>query len=444
MTSRCLAAFPPPPWAALPPDRPLNFWRRLALVLLFALVGLACLGLVGLAGYSAHREHLWQDTLATIGLGEAVANGEAQVACQYEPGGRRSLGRYACHVRLTVGSGAAAVAEWDFSTHWGLYDNSADLGRGVRRLSLSPDGYAMVTTWAGLLDRAGGAFIGPLVMIAFCSIPFFITAWQRRGQRKLEAAAAAGHLIEVDILRRTKQTGRYNSVIWAWEVAYDDPANGARRRYYAYYGEGTVPLTIDWAASRGIALIGPRKPVALLTERLWPLDLDPTDYTRIVAAAAVDRESDHDARRNTGEYRDWTREAPSFAAQFDRAVALGEAGDGDACYTVGWLIFHGQGVARDSAVAAQWFERGALADDPRSQHNLAHLLHHGDGVVKNDRLATFWAQVAARRYAMPQDGQAALALRSNAAEKLSPRELDAIIQDARAWHPGVAPLASLS
>lgn len=407
------------------------------MAMIIAVLVLVSLGLVGLAGMEAHRAHLWQDSLATLGLGEPVPEARAQVACDAMPGGRRSSSYHQCTAILLPAGGETPLAQWQFRAAWGLFEAPADLGRGVRRLAWSNDGYGMVTTWSGLADRAWDVFIGPLLMIGFCLIPLFVVRWLRRSQEKIAEAAAAGQVIEVDLLRRIREVSKNGVVSWIWETAYDDPATGKRRRFNYRYADGVFPLTLDWPSSRGLALMGPKRPIALLTERLWPLELDPTDYTRIVTAAAVDRENDHARRRVPPEqFRDWTKEAPSFATQLEKAVALGEQGDGDACYTVGWLIFHGEGVAKDSAVAAQWFERGALAGDPRAQHNLAYLLHRGEGVAKNDGLALFWSQVAASRYATIEDAQSALGLRAGAGVGVAPRDIDHLILAARDWQPG--------
>ncbi len=48
-------------------------------------------------------------------------------------------------------------------------------------------------------------------------------------------------------------------------------------------------------------------------------------------------------------------------------------GDVDANYQLGWMYFNSRGVARDDALAAGWFQRGADRGDPHAQRMLERL-----------------------------------------------------------------------
>ena len=57
--------------------------------------------------------------------------------------------------------------------------------------------------------------------------------------------------------------------------------------------------------------------------------------------------------------------------------------------------FAGRGVVRDLGQSAHWFEKAALAGDPRAQLQTGYFYEAGIGVAKNLTLAAHWYQLAA-------------------------------------------------
>ena len=58
------------------------------------------------------------------------------------------------------------------------------------------------------------------------------------------------------------------------------------------------------------------------------------------------------------------------------------------------MYYNGQGVKKDPARAAHWFEQAAQQGDTKAQYNLACLYHHGYGVKQDNATACRWLQAA--------------------------------------------------
>src|SRR5205823_2010478 len=57
----------------------------------------------------------------------------------------------------------------------------------------------------------------------------------------------------------------------------------------------------------------------------------------------------------------------------------------------------GEGVAKDTAKAAQWYKKAAEQGDVSAQHNLAVLYATGEGVAKDAAKAAEWFRKAAEQ-----------------------------------------------
>ena len=83
---------------------------------------------------------------------------------------------------------------------------------------------------------------------------------------------------------------------------------------------------------------------------------------------------------------------------YDRAQAawapLAAAGDARAQTGLGFMYYSGRGVARDSARAAQFFDRAADQGEPRAQLFLALMYFKADGVPQSYPLAVMWIELA--------------------------------------------------
>ena len=98
-----------------------------------------------------------------------------------------------------------------------------------------------------------------------------------------------------------------------------------------------------------------------------------------------------------------TREDPRLAfdrGDYARALTLSRAaaehGDASAMNLLGIQYYLGAGVARDFAVARQWFEKAAWGGNAQAQLNLGLLLMRGLGVERNLERAYAWLDRARR------------------------------------------------
>jgi uncharacterized protein len=84
---------------------------------------------------------------------------------------------------------------------------------------------------------------------------------------------------------------------------------------------------------------------------------------------------------------------------YDRARAvwgaLAEAGDARAQAGLGYMYYTGRGVSRDSARAAELFQRAADKGEPTAQAFLAVMHFQADGLPRNLPLALMWLELAA-------------------------------------------------
>lgn len=86
-----------------------------------------------------------------------------------------------------------------------------------------------------------------------------------------------------------------------------------------------------------------------------------------------------------------------YAAAFEAWRELAGKGDLAAMRNVGQLYRLGQGVERDPAEAARWFERAAELGLANAQANLGALYLAGDGVTQDSKRAALWFARAAHQ-----------------------------------------------
>jgi TPR repeat protein len=84
----------------------------------------------------------------------------------------------------------------------------------------------------------------------------------------------------------------------------------------------------------------------------------------------------------------------SYARALEAWGPLANAGDARAQTGLGFMYYSGRGVLRDSAHAAEFFERAAEQGEPTAQLFLALMHFKSDGVPMNAPLAMMWAELA--------------------------------------------------
>ena len=87
------------------------------------------------------------------------------------------------------------------------------------------------------------------------------------------------------------------------------------------------------------------------------------------------------------------------SGSYDRARTvwggLAEAGDARAQAGLGYMYYAGRGVSRDSARAAELFQKAADKGEPTAQAFLAVMHFQADGLPRNLPLALMWLELAA-------------------------------------------------
>ncbi len=85
---------------------------------------------------------------------------------------------------------------------------------------------------------------------------------------------------------------------------------------------------------------------------------------------------------------------PQELNPFTGLTLQAEEGDAQAQYELGSKYHAGSEVKRDSAVAAQWYEKAAVQGFPHAQHALGILYFLGDGVERDEKRAYAWLLLA--------------------------------------------------
>jgi TPR repeat protein len=84
-----------------------------------------------------------------------------------------------------------------------------------------------------------------------------------------------------------------------------------------------------------------------------------------------------------------------FATAYREFLPLAKQGDVRAQHQLGVMLFHGQGVQKNSAEAALWYRRAAEQGYAPSQTNLAIMHQFGQGIPQNFQEALVWYRRAA-------------------------------------------------
>lgn len=103
---------------------------------------------------------------------------------------------------------------------------------------------------------------------------------------------------------------------------------------------------------------------------------------------------------------------PAFPARAEEAAPenafaqlemKAKAGSADAQYKLGYMYATGEGAAKDSATAVEWFRKAANQEYGIAQFSLGWMYTNGEGVPANAALAHEWFQkAAAHGYAREQ------------------------------------------
>jgi hypothetical protein len=111
---------------------------------------------------------------------------------------------------------------------------------------------------------------------------------------------------------------------------------------------------------------------------------DQRGHRKMIAAARLELQAEEEAEARS---------------EFQGALVRAESGDPAAQFQVGQKLSFGEGVKRDPAAAASWYERAARAGNVDAMVNLAALYRSGRGVPRDPAVAVAWLERA-----LPHDG----------------------------------------
>jgi TPR repeat protein len=86
-----------------------------------------------------------------------------------------------------------------------------------------------------------------------------------------------------------------------------------------------------------------------------------------------------------------------YLTALELAAKAAERGDPEANTLIGRIYGEGEGIAKNAALAAQWYARGAELGDAQAMFQLGMLLAEGEGVAKNRAAAAEMFEAAAVR-----------------------------------------------
>lgn len=105
---------------------------------------------------------------------------------------------------------------------------------------------------------------------------------------------------------------------------------------------------------------------------------------------------------------------PEALAQLEEKA---KKGDVDAQVELGHAYDYGEGVAKNSAKAMEWYRKAALQGDDLAQYNMAASLSLGEGISAPDKVGAYaWSQLASSKMELAQELKAELAKELTQAE----------------------------
>lgn len=108
-----------------------------------------------------------------------------------------------------------------------------------------------------------------------------------------------------------------------------------------------------------------------------------------------------------------------------------EKGLARAQFNLGQAYEEAYGVTQDESIAVNWYRKAAEQDFPRAQFNLGLMYARGQGIKADVVQAYKWFHLAA----LNQEPYAERN-RNNAEKKMTPRQIEEAIAQARDWQPG--------
>ena len=127
-------------------------------------------------------------------------------------------------------------------------------------------------------------------------------------------------------------------------------------------------------------------------------------------------------------------ESKRYGDAIQEFTVLAERGHGGSEFMIGVMYFYGNGVSKDTGIAAVWFYKSALKGHSPAQLAYGSVHIHGVGVKRNLADAYVWLTLASQSN-VPGLVTQALTLRSDAEKGMNAAQIKDARQRASQWQP---------
>ncbi len=127
-------------------------------------------------------------------------------------------------------------------------------------------------------------------------------------------------------------------------------------------------------------------------------------------------------------------EAKRYLQAIEDFSVMAARGHSGSEFMMGVMYFYGNGVSRDSGVAAVWFHKSALKGHPPAQLAFGSIHIRGVGVGQDFTDAYMWLTLASQSN-VPGIVSQALALRDGAEKEMPVQQIEKARRRAREWRP---------
>lgn len=142
-----------------------------------------------------------------------------------------------------------------------------------------------------------------------------------------------------------------------------------------------------------------------------------------------------DAQCRLGAMYDYGHGAPQDYAEAAKWLKKSaEQGHAEAQHNLALMLEGGRGVPQDYTTAVKWYKKSAEQGHAEAQYNLALMLSFGQGAPQDYVEAHKWSEISAAR-SVDEPRDLALTLRDQAAEKMTPDQIEKAKKLAKEWKP---------
>jgi hypothetical protein len=122
----------------------------------------------------------------------------------------------------------------------------------------------------------------------------------------------------------------------------------------------------------------------------------PAPFVPSAGAEIVDRQIDGDGEEDF-QQGESLYDQKRYGEALPHLQAAAQQGHPRAQFRLGWMYGQGEGVEKDEAQSAYWYEKAAQQGHTTAQFNLGVMNENGEGIPQNWERALYWYQKAAQQ-----------------------------------------------